>query len=79
MDSVCNRGFTFTFYMHNHPELKESLNTGIFSLHSRVFALFDTFKDKYHKVNFNNMYSSAKFPFATYVKHKKTLKTQGIF
>ena len=71
MDAVCNRGFTFLFYMQNQLAPKEYLDMGLSPLHYRVFALFDTFKDEYHEVNFDNMYSSEKNSFAAYVKHKK--------
>ena len=77
MDVVCNRGFTFAYYIQIQPTPKEYLDMGLLPLHSKVFALFYSFKDEYHKVNFDNLYSSAKFSFAAYVKRKKKVKKQG--
>ena len=71
MDEVCDCGFTFESYKQNQPASKDYLRMGLLPLCSRLSSLFDTFKDEYHEVNFDNMYSSEKNSFAAYVKHKK--------
>ena len=78
MDAVCNRGLTFVFYTQNHPAPKKYLDMRISPMHYIVYAMFDTFKDEYHEVNFDNLYSSANFSFAAYVKQNKKVNTQGV-
>ena len=71
MDAVYNRAFVFTYCVQNQPAPKEYLDMGLLSLHLGLFYLLYTFKDEYHKVNFDSLYSSGFFLFSAYIKHKK--------
>ena len=78
MDAICDRGYTYAYYMRNQPVPEKYVEMGLSPLHSRCFALFDTLRDFYHEVNFDNLYTSAKFAYFAYVFHPKKVKTQGV-
>lgn len=78
MDAICDRGFTYAYYMRNQLAPKKYLDQGLSPLHARCMSLFDTLKDSYHEANFDNLYTSTKFAFFSYVHHPKKVKTQGV-
>ena len=43
------------------------------ALHARVMALFDTLKDKYHHIGFDNLYNSAMFCQTAFMHPMKVL------
>jgi Transposase IS4/SAP domain len=60
-DALCEGGYTLSFYFRNEPAPAKYLSVGMSPLHSRVMALFDCLKDKYHRCGMDNLYMSAKF------------------
>ena len=60
-DALCQEGFTYQIYMRKDPAQKKYLVKGLSPLHSRILALFDNVKDKYHQCAIDNLYNSAAF------------------
>ena len=60
-DALCDNGFTYQVYFRNHPAPEKYLQIGMSLLHSRVLALLDCVKDKYHVCGMDNLYNSVKF------------------
>ena len=72
-DALCNDGYTFSFYFRNEPPPPEYIAKGMSPLHARVLYLFDTLKQKYHRVGMDNLYISAKFARDCYTHPNKVL------
>ena len=76
-DALCQEGFTYQVFMRNDPAPKKYLKLGLSPLHSRVMALFDTVKDKFHHCAMDNLYNSAAFCRAAY-NHKFKILCHGV-
>ena len=71
--ALCENGYTFAFYFRNQPAPSKYLKQGLSPLHSRIMGLFDVLRHKYHRVQFDNLYLSAKFCRASWNHPKKVL------
>jgi hypothetical protein len=76
-DALCDEGYTYSFYFRNDPAPKKYTKMGLSPLHARVMALFDTMKDKNHRVAMDNLYMSAKFARAAY-NHPNQVLIAGV-
>ena len=63
--------------MQNDPAPKKYLKEGIYLLHSRTMALFDSLKDDHHQVGMDNLYKSAAFCRSAY-HHDCKLLCHGV-
>ena len=57
--------------MRNHPPPRKYNKFS--ALHARCMALFDTLKDEYHHIGFDNLYNSAAFCREAFLHEKKPL------
>ena len=64
------------FFLRNEVVPKEYTSMVISPLHDRVFYLFLTHHPKFHEVNLDNLYMSAKFVHLSYT-HQNYVKVQG--
>jgi hypothetical protein len=76
-DALCQDGFTYQFYFRNEPAPPRWKRLGLSPLHSRVMALFDTLKDKYHQCGMDNLYNSVAFCKAAF-KHPNKVLLHGV-
>lgn len=76
-DSLCQDGYTYSFYFRNMPAPKKYLDKGFSPTHSRVLFLFDTLKDKNHVVGLDNLFMSAKLAYGAYTG-KNQVKIHGV-
>ena len=58
-DALAGEGYCYQFYMRNNPPPKQYSQYS--SLHARVMALFNTLKEVFHHVGFDNLYNSTSF------------------
>ena len=63
-DALADEGYCYQFYMRNDPPPKQY--SRYLPLHARVMASFDTLKEVFHHVGFDNLYNSAAFCRASY-------------
>ena len=71
-DALAQQGYCYQFYMRNDPPPKKHSST-LSPLHARVMALYDTLKEKFHHIGFDNLYNSAAFCRASFLHPKKPL------
>jgi len=76
-DAICDRGYTYCFYFRNQPAPKKYLDMGLSPLHARCTALYDTFKNDYHQVRYDNLFMSAKFALTSY-QHPRKVMIEGV-
>jgi Transposase IS4 len=76
-DALCEEGYTYTFYHHNHPAPKKYLNQDSSPLHARAMYMFDSLKENYHRCGMDNLYISAKFIAASF-KHERKVLVAGV-
>ena len=72
-DALADSGYTYQVYMRNDPPPPKYLKQNLSPLHSRVMFLFDSLKDKYHRVGMDNLYNSASFFKHAYLHPNKIL------
>ena len=70
-DTLCDDGYTLTFYLSHNPPPVEYTSAGLSPLHARVMALFDDVTDEYHECVVDNLYMYAKFCRDAYNHAKK--------
>ena len=76
VDDLCDRGYTYAFFLRNEVVPKEYTSMGISPSHAHVFYLFLTLSNKFHEVHLNNIYMSKKFENLSYTHHN-CVKVQG--
>ena len=59
--TLCDYGYTFTFYFRRDPPPAKYTSVGLSPIHARVMDIFDEVTDEYHEFGVNNLYMSAKF------------------
>ena len=64
-NALVQEGYTYQFFMRNDPAPAQYSKYS--PLFGRVFALFDTLKDKHHNAGFDNLYNAAWFAQAAYL------------
>jgi hypothetical protein len=72
-DALCQDGYTYQFYFRNEPAPAFFRKKGLSPLHSRVMALFDSIKDRYHHCGMDNLYNSVNFCKAGFANRNKVL------
>ena len=60
-DTICDDGYTFTFFFCHEPPPKKYVDEGLSALHAQVMSMFDLLEDKNHTCGVDNLYISAKF------------------
>ena len=58
-DALADEGYCYQFFMRNNPPPKKYSQYS--PLHARVMALFDSMKELFHHVGFDNLYNSTAF------------------
>ena len=75
--SICDCGFTYAFCLRNQPLPKITLTLGSHScMLDFLFVWYPSWKS--HECHFNNMYTSAKFPYKFFTQHPKHVRVQGV-
>ena len=60
-DSICCKGYTYTFYFRHQQAPKKYVDEGYSPLHARVRFMFDHLKSTNHSCFMDNLYMSASF------------------
>ena len=68
-DALCNWGYTYTFLLRNEVVQKKYTSMGLSPLHSRVFYLFLSLRNKLHEFYFENIYMRVKLAHISYTHH----------
>ena len=68
-DSICDAGYTFTFYFRN--EKIKGKHKDQSELYARCLCMFDELQDKYHQINVDNLYTSDKFCWLAWNSEKR--------
>ena len=58
-DSLCQDGYTYSFYFRNMPAPKKYVDQGYSPMNDRVLFLFDSLKEKNHIAGLDNLFVSA--------------------
>ena len=74
-DTLCESGFTYTFYFRNMPPPKHYISKGCSALHARVLFMFDQLKSSYHICGMDNLYNSVKFCRDAFTSKNKVMGT----
>lgn len=61
IDSICEDGFTISFYPRNSPAPTKWLQKGFSPTHSRILHMLDTLDGQYYRCGMDNLFISAKF------------------
>ena len=78
IDSVCESGYTITFYPRNVQPPKKWVNRGYSPTHSRILFMLNTLKDKYHTCGMDNLFISAKFLRGAFVELDSKVMVHGV-
>ena len=76
-DSICNDGYTYSFYFRHQPPPEKYIKQGLSPLHSRVLFLYDQLKSKHHCLWMDNLYMSAQFAKRS-INSKNKVKVHGV-
>ena len=60
-DALCSDGYTFSFYFHNQPAPKCSIDKGMYPLKERCMEILEQVRSSAHSVGMENLYISVKF------------------
>ena len=66
IDSLCEHGFTISFYPRNAPPPKKWIDKGFSPTHSRVLSMFESLTGKYFRCGMDNLFISAKFLYGAF-------------
>ena len=75
-DTICDAGYTWTFFFQNMPAPQKWICLGYSPLLSRILAMFDQLEEKNHNCWFDNLYLPAKFARASFM-HKNKVRISG--
>lgn len=76
-NTLCDNGYTFSFYFRHEPPPVKYTALGLSPLHARVMYLFDACEDEFHICGVDNLYMSAKFCKDAY-NHNKKICLHGV-
>ena len=78
MDSVCNNGYTITFYPRNQPAPSNYIRLGHSPLHSRSFFLLNQLEENsYHQIFYDNLHTSLKLTKGAIIYARSKCLTRG--
>ena len=74
VDTYCLKGgYTYSFYLRNHPSPKKFLEKNYSPLHSRVLSLFEQLPSQNYKVGLDDLFISARFAKASEMLPQKVM------
>jgi len=79
MDTVCDSGYTITFYPRNQPPPSSFISKGYCPLHARVLFMLDQLEENgNYEVYFDNLYTALKLTIGAKVDTKSKCSTHGV-
>ena len=78
IDSICEHGFTISFYPRNAAPPKKWIDKGFSPTHSRILSMFESLDGKYFRCGMDNLFISAKFLYGAFEHCSSKVLVHGV-